>query len=194
MSGRAGRDGCTSVCQVIVNGRQVKNSKDVAVQTYCSIGDKRNKENNGVCRRKLLLHQLGDDGRLLLNPATCCDQGARDIPYMDLKTALQKGKQKRKQKHPSTDKKCVDEKIIEDIRLNLLAERKKLIQSSDGLQVLGEQGLCHTAIIDEICKRCKYIDSIDDIKDIHGLRPHLFQPFYDIIMKTLSLNEQSANS
>ena len=30
----------------------MKNSKDVAVNTYCTIGDKNNKENNGVCRRK----------------------------------------------------------------------------------------------------------------------------------------------
>ena len=67
-----------------------------------------------------------------------------------------------------------------------MSEREKLLQSSEGLQILGAQGFCHTSIIEEICKRCTYIDSIDDIKDIHRLRPHLFQPFYDVVMKTLS--------
>ena len=195
MSGRAGRDGCTSVSHLIVNTRQVKNSKDVAVKTYCTIGDKKNnKENNGVCRRKFLLHHLGDDSRLCLDPATCCDQCTRDVPYMDLDSILQKGKRKRKQKHPNTSGRSLDKETVEEIRLNLMSERKKLLQSSEGLQMLGTQGFCHTSIIEEICKRCTYIDSIDDIKDIHGLRPHLFQPFYDVVMKTFSLNRQPVNS
>ena len=41
MSARAGRDGSTFVSHLIVNTRQVKNSKDVAVKTYCTIGDKK---------------------------------------------------------------------------------------------------------------------------------------------------------
>ena len=91
MSGRAGRDRCTSVSHLIVNTRQVKNSKDVAVKTYCTIGDKKN--NNGVCWRKFLLRHLGDDSRLCLDPATC-DQCTHDVPYMDLDSILQKGKRK----------------------------------------------------------------------------------------------------
>ena len=195
MSGRAGRDGCTSVSHLVINTRQVKNSKDVAVKTYCSIGDKKNnKENNGVCWRRFLLRHLGDSSCLCLDPGTCCDQCTRDIPYMDLKSLLQKGKRKRKQNHPDSSDRCLDKEIIEEIRLNLLSERKKLLQSSEGLQMLGEQGHCHTSVIEEICKRCTYIDSVDDIKDIHGLQPHLVQPFYDVVMKTLSFNHQSVNS
>ena len=186
MSGRAGRDGCTSVSHLIVNTRQVKNSSDVAVKSYCTIGDKKNnKENSGVCRRKFLLRHLGDNSHLCLDPITCCDQCTRDFPYMDLKSLVLKGKRKRKQKHPHTHGRCLDQETIKEIRFNLLSERKKLLQSSEGLQMLGEQGYCHTSVIDEICKRCTHIDSIDDLKDIRGLRPHLFQPFYDIVMRTL---------
>ena len=189
MSGRAGRDGSTAVSHLVINSRQVKNSKDYAVKTYCTIGDKKNnKENNGVCRRRFLLRHLGDDSHICSDPTTCCDQCTCDIPYMDLKSILLKGKRKRTQKHPATSDRCLDKEIIEEIRLNLLLERKKLLQSSEGLQMLGEQGYCHISIIEEICKRCAHIDSVDDLKDIRGLRPHLFQPFYDVVMKTLSLN------
>ena len=150
------------------------------------MGDKSNKENSGVCRRKFLLHQIGDDSRLSLDPSTCCDQCTRCVPYVDLHSILQKGKRKRKQKHPIISCRNLDAETVEEIRLNLVCERRKLLQSSKGLQMLGEQGFCHSSVIEEICKRCTYIDSIDDIKDIRGLRPQLFQPFFYVVMKYLT--------
>ena len=41
----------------------------------------------------------------------------------------------------------------------------------------------------QLTKSVNVISSVDELKDIHGLRPHLFQPFFDTIIRTL--NESS---
>ena len=84
-SGRAGQD---SVSHLIVNTRLVKNSSDVAVKSYCTIGDKKHKEYSGVCRRRFLCH-LGDNSHLCLDRIIYCDQCTRDFPYyMDSKSLV----------------------------------------------------------------------------------------------------------
>ena len=165
----------------------MKNSKDQALKRYCSFEDKEN------CRRRCLQQYLGDDCDFTIDPANCCDCcSPHGVPYPDLKLALKKGKRKRKKKHPSPVVRCLSSKVIDEVKLKLLDQRKRIVQSSVGLQMLGEDVFCHTSVINKICEQCKYFSSIDDIKDTPGLRPHLFQPFYDTVMRTLHSNEPSA--
>ena len=78
---------------------------------------------------------------------------------------------------------------MENVKSELLAERKRIVESSVGQRMLGEDGICHECIIDVICEHFKYISSVDDLKHIRGLRPHLFQPFFDTIIRTLHASQ-----
>lgn len=180
MSGRAGRDGSPSVCHLLVNARQVKNSKDQSVKDFCGFEDKEN------CRRRFLLRHLGDESGCVSNLSRCCDHcNPLGVPDPDLKKVLEKGKRKRRKQHVCKIVRTVDKQDVENVKSELLAERKKIVESSVGQRMLGEDGICHERIIDAICEHVKYISSVDDLKHIRGLRPHLFQPFFDTIIRTL---------
>jgi len=71
------------------------------------------------------------------------------------------------------------------LRKRLLRERAVITLSTLGYQMLGQEVILPTKCIEQLCKRARYIKSIDDIR-LPGIRTSLLERLYIAIMEELS--------
>lgn len=165
------------------NKKDVDSCKDPTLAKFCSVRDKKNKENH-VCRRKVLLEGLGSRESVSIPPEACCDScsNGKLPPALDL--VQRKGKpRKRKQapvRAPSADQ-------LKELRARLLSERDRIVAGDDGLRMLGRDVVCPAKVVDEICAHLSdnAISSVSHMLSIKGLRHSLHSSFFNVIMDTL---------
>ena len=161
------------MCALYYNSKQ-KNYKDEVLKSYC---DPKNKEN---CRRRQLLVALGDHSCVEVDQTVCCDRCTKgNVPYVHLRKLVQKGRKASQPKPKRVREFTAD--VLEELKKKLIEERDKQISCSIGLQALGYREVCNSHIIEEVCKRAPYVGSPKDLTSISGLRPHFYEPMYNII-------------
>lgn len=173
--GRAGRGGSTSCGVVYTNSRELSKCTDVALKEYCE-----GKEN---CRRKVLLAALGSTQELS-QPCSgvCCDScpPGELPPELSFFTPLQLERQSR-----TRPVRVVSKEVGVTLRKRLLRERAVITSSTLGYQMLGQEVILPTKCIEQLCKKARYIKSIDDIR-LPGIRTSLLERLYIVIMEELS--------
>lgn len=168
LSGRAGRNGNQACAVLVTNKAEIKSCKDRTLTEMVET-----KEN---CRRRALLSGLSSTEAI---PAVqpCCD-ACGDLPIQALKF-IRPIRAKRTPKKKPVRK--ASEQTIKILRNRLKVERKHIIHDSGKLKALGGAMICPIACIDEICNRMDYINSLDDILSIPGLRTQFVSRFFEVV-------------
>lgn len=135
-----------------------------------------------TCRRHYLLELLGSPIKDTENidPVKCCDNCSRVIPYHQLAHILSKVKVTRKKKRCKI--RVIADSLSEALEERLKEERHRILQTSIGYQFLGEEIVCPLKSIQDLCKHATWIQSIDDVLSIGGVRQEFAENFYNILL------------
>ena len=161
LSGRAGRNGCTSLSHLFTNKSEQKSCKDSALLSVVA-------EKSTAYRRNNLVAQLGSNENLP-SLGGCCDvcgpQSTSTFKFLAPIRVTRKARPK-----PLRD---VSPQVLSLMKARLLRERGRLIGSNMKYKALGGTVACPVASINEICNRIRYIKDFQYVCDIPCI-PHLF--------------------
>ena len=175
MFGRAGRGDVEAIAQLIYTTRELNNEPNTQLVDFAS-----NKEN---CRRRTLLHNMGSSESVVGEHILCCDVCSGGIvPYCRLKLLMKRPCVGRVRKRRSCQKLTLQQ--YDELLSKLTKERDNICRSSAGFSYLGPDIVCPRPVINHLCKIAKSVHTIDDIK-IPGLRPQLYDNFFEIISSVL---------
>lgn len=175
MFGRAGRNGCNSRAHLVYTNEQLKGVKDPFLSRYCT-----DQEN---CLRAILLEGIGSKEKGHRDTA-CCDRcNWCLIPYarLDMLAPTPPARKKR-----SVCLREIDSTLKKKLKVELLAERERILQEIPEYQMLGANFLCSKSVIEELCDKAAFIRTKEDLDDIFCLRPELRLRFYNTIWNLVS--------
>ena len=104
------------------------------------------------------------------------------MPYCRLKLLMKRPCVGRVRKRRSCQKLTLQQ--YDELLSKLTKERDNICRSSAGFSYLGPDIVCPRPVINHLCKIAKSVHTIDDIK-IPGLRPQLYDNFFEIISSVL---------
>ena len=175
MFGRAGRGGVEAVAQLIYTTKEANTELNTQLVDFAS-----NKEN---CRRRTLLHNMGSCESVIGDHVLCCDVCSSGIvPYCRLRFLMKRPHVGRVRKRRCGQK--LTPQQYNELLSRLTKERDIICCSSAGFSYLGPDVLCPHSVINQLCKIAQSVHTIDDIK-IPGLRPQLYDKFFEIISNIL---------
>ena len=142
---------------MFTNSRELSKCTDKALKEYCE-----GKEN---CRRKVLLAALGSTQEISQH-GVCCDTcPSGELPReLSFVTPLRQERQRR-----ARPVRVVSVKVLDSLKKRLLEERAVITSSSLGYRTLGQEVILPTKCIEQICKKARHIQSINDIR-LPGIR------------------------
>ena len=73
----------------------------------------------------------------------------------------------------------------EQLRLRLVAERKKLLSAHPSYRMIGPDFVCSDAAIGGLCQQAKYCNNIDDV-DTYHIQPESRDRIFNVLMETVS--------
>ena len=137
------------------------------------------------CLRRYLLKELGSDEAELPNAALCCSNCSQgDIPYSQISDLLKRNKQTRtKKRQPLRE---INQSLKNDLEKKLKDERCKIKGEVEGFHFLGDEIICPEKSIHEICQKATWIESKEDLKLTHGVRPEFVERFYNVVVDVTS--------
>ena len=138
-----------------------------------------NKEN---CRRSTILRALGSGEERQPDRIACCDVcGTEQLPpalqaVFPSSASVTAGRSRAR---------TVPRRVRDELRAALIAARDQIVDLSIGFKMLGTEVVCSTKVINDVCKNVAYIESVEDLKIIKGLRTDLYHHFYNVILEVL---------
>ena len=163
------------MAQLIYTTKEVNTELNTQLVDFAS-----NKEN---CRRQTLSHNIGSCESVIGERMLCCDVCSSGIvPYCRLRFLMKRPRVGRIKKRRCGQKLTL--KQYDELLSKLTKERDNICCSSAGFSYLGPDIVCPRPVINQLCKIAKSVHTIDDIK-IPGLRPQLYDKFFEIISNAL---------
>ena len=134
------------------------------------------------CRRKTLLRSLGSNELVDASPGTpCCDvcspivrtscTRSRVVDKLDIFRATTLAPKPRR-----CAVRSVTPTLEKRLRDRLQVERDAIVDSEIGYKMLGKY------VVDELCKRAKFIKDCDDVSSVPGLRKQFVNRLYYVII------------
>ena len=80
----------------------------------------------------------------------------------------------------------IDSTLKMKLKVELLAERERILQEIPEYQMLGATFLCSKSVIEELCDKAAFIRTKEDLDDIFCLCPELRLRFYNTIWNLVS--------
>ena len=134
------------------------------------------------CRRHYFLDLLGSASTEMgtVDITKCCDNCSRGIiPYNQVGHVLKKTKVTRKKKRPNI--RHITDALCKHLEGQLKQERQCILENSVGFQFLGEEVVCPLQSIQVLCKNATWIQTVDDVASVSGIRPEHAQNFFNVI-------------
>ena len=161
LCGRAGRDGRASRAHVFMSSGQ-KCCEQVKV--YCT-----SKEN---CASESHPEDL-----------PCCD--SCDMSKCPKSVCFESQATSTKRKRQTLVKE-MNESCMADLRAGLVKAVDDFLEKHPSYKMLGRSFICPDTVIDKICSEAKFLNSIEDLNSIIGLRPEIKSNLFHVVISVLS--------
>ena len=118
-----------------------------------------------------------------MSHAACCDTcSCKSVPYpvLDILSpgaGTHQRLTRKAQRH-------ISEQLAEQLRVQLVEERKKIMEEITVHQMLGPSIVCSDGVIKELFEILKFLCSSQDVK-VFGLRPELRDRFFNVVINTV---------
>ena len=143
-SGRAGRDGKSSIAYLFWSSAELKNASG-GIQEFIECSEN--------CRRAVLLNALGSKEKQP-DRIPCCNgcQCQELPPELDIVHQIDSTSRRRSRPLPKRVRVALHEA--------LLVARQQVVDMSPGLQMLGPEVVCSSRVISDLCRNIGHIETV----------------------------------